>query len=726
MCIVSSIMASSRIIKIAESSFSLKPPKDFGTIKIEDDTLEPTRGKVIAIRHDRTRTSSIINSVSLEPYSHYLFSFQLRSGKNYIVSRSGFVLRIYSGGKRIGEYVTRISDEWKTVNFPVVTGENGKITFVTSLSAMAGEVFIDNVRLKKCTRKTLKRVLGSASFFPYSTLLPKKNNAYVIPWYNEFPVSTRVVSRINLRMRSNLAKGVWENSRSLKLELPIELKLVSPKNLKAVPISNGYHRYTLPQKEIRKFYGNQWWSTIVVAQSVPLGKSRKAKLWVEWKGGKQQTPWKMDILELNIPVYKQPKKVITGTQVHDRLIKHYKNKYPEIVKSLGFNFMTVWKLGSYNKMIPLFQKNGIKVQTEHSGRSEYARIIKKFPDAFSINTSGKKVAVINPAHRGSLYEHMLTIIKRLGTTGYAGLAIDDEYYLSWRGPSVDMSDKTKNLWKRWLSQNRPDLKYCAPEILLDDPLNYREQYYAWWMFKASFTTKWYTVVRKAFVDGVKAAGKNKETPWMTLEAGDATTARAKIDAFHYRDLLDVFDYFSPQLYNDIPTVRKRIALLVKKVGKNRAMPLLTSGGGHERWEWKTGELRALIFEVLFAGAKGYDFWGSLFSNLRIQAEIALTNNAVAENEDIFVNGKKTNAFEIENASRQFASVLETDKSGLLLLSNYTKIEGKNILQVVKNRSEEYLLTEVFSGQKIKLSKEQTFFFVKVEPDSCLLFRWEKQ
>jgi len=705
-----------------------QPAKDYATVEITKDALAPEGTNVLHFSHQRTRTSTVSAKITLEPYSSYLVTYNIRKGKHYLKSGMGVWIRFFADGNEVVSdrfFESSLSETWQLEELALVTGKTGVANLQIQLHNSAGDIFIDNLKIQKCERRELFEILDSGSQIPLNLVPLRPGEAEARVWYDEIPVSEQVPSEINFQFRENLADGVWNNSRMLKLELPDELEVVIPKNIKfeLVPKSNC-KCYTFDSNHIKKI-GNTWVCSLLIKQTRALKEGMQAKFWAQWESGKQ-IPVEVSCMSINIPVCKQPINILTGCQNCSMLLKLGDKQYIELVKNLGFNLITCWKLGAGARLITEFQENGIKVETEHSGHCEYDKIIKDVKDAQSINIDGKVENVINPGHRGVIFDKMLSDVEDYAKLGFSGLAIDDEYYSDWRGMLVDMSDNTKKQWAEWMRVNYPELKVVMPEIILDDPINHLKEYNAWWLFRMSLMTEWYAEVRKRFVNqAVKHTGKSNEKPWMSAQIGRPVMSKGKTDLYNYNKLLEVFDYFSPQLYMNAYEIRSQVADLVRVVGKEKALPLLCMGEARtNRDQWKKGEVKAQILEILFAGAKGYGSWGWPYSNLRIVAEFAQTNNAIAENEDIFVHGEKTNSFYVEDQTRQFASALETDKAGLLLISNYTKT-GMNEVIIRKFIRKNIELRDVFTDNKITLPEGQEFFIVNVKPGTCALYRWNK-
>ena len=72
----------------------------------------------------------------------------------------------------------------------------------------------------------------------------------------------------------------------------------------------------------------------------------------------------------------------------------------------------------------------------------------------------------------------------------------------------------------------------------------------------------------------------------------------------------------------------------------------------------------------------------------------------------------------------FATSLETETAGLLLVSNYTKTDNRTVW-LRKRPEDKMILTEVYTGQKMILSKNQQIFSLEVTPEQCTLWKWEK-
>ena len=492
------------------SGWTFKPAADYAEIKVIKDVRAPEGNSVLHIRHERTRTSEVSREIELLPYATYLLSFQARKGENYLRSGMGLFIRIYNDGREVANQrfdESELGEEWQTVRKPLATGISGTITVRIFLSSAAGEVFIDNLRVVPCSRERIIEILGTGYIdrVPYIPLKPGQAAAQGWGW-KKISVSARIPSRVNFGIRENIAEDIWEKSKRLVLELPKEIEILSPGNIKAEDVGTGYKRYTLTGKAVSRYSGRTWWSYLLLGLRTPLKQASTARFWVEWEGGRQETA-EVDIQSLDIPVYPQPGKIITGTQNSPMLAQHYGENYPAIMKSLGFNFMTYWALGAAANLLPEFKKNNIVVETEHSGVMVYDRkMMPDTKDAWSTDVQGNRVQVFDPLHRGEIFKKFLSDVRSYGKAGFRGIQIDDEYYNDWRGINIDMSERTKKRWRKWLKTNRPDLTYVEPEVLYDDPLNYEEQYQAWWLFRASLFQELYDAVRDSFFDGVKESG----------------------------------------------------------------------------------------------------------------------------------------------------------------------------------------------------------------------------
>ena len=170
-------------------------------------------------------------------------------------------------------------------------------------------------------------------------------------------------------------------------------------------------------------------------------------------------------------------------------------------------------------------------------------------------------------------------------------------------------------------------------------------------------------------------------------------------------------------------VRRHMRNLVRAVGRKHAYATLCMGEARRnRWVWRPGEVRSQMLEVLFAGGMGYTFWSWPYSNLRIIAEVAETNGIVANNEAIFLKGTPTDRFRTEQ-DRCFATTLETKDAGLLLVSNYTRTDDHKVW-IRKRPAESVTLTELYTGQVLRLAAGQQLFAVRVAPGNCRLWKWK--
>jgi len=346
--------------------------------------------------------------------------------------------------------------------------------------------------------------------------------------------------------------------------------------------------------------------------------------------------------------------------------------------------------------------------------------------AQAVDRNGKRrKSVVEPAHRGKIFEEFLSDMDKLAANGFSAIMYDDEHYRDWSSMDTGLGEDAKKRWVQWLAERRPGLQPVMPEVLMDDPLNNIEQYQAWWMFRASLVTEWYAAAREQFEESVKKYNsKSSDKLWIASYTGPSEFSRIKSSYANPAELAGIWDRIAPMYYKPSYDVRHYMQTLVRAVGRKYAYATLSMGQDRvNRFVWRPGEVRPQMLEVLFAGGMGYIYWSWPNANLRIIAEIAETNGVVANNEDIFLYGKSTDRFWTEQ-DRRFATTLETEEAGLLLVSNYTQT-ANNKVWLRKRPEKPMVLTEVYSGQVRRLAARQQIFSVELEPQTCQLWKWKQ-
>ncbi|MBI4024430.1 MAG: hypothetical protein HY360_05575, partial [Verrucomicrobia bacterium] len=173
------------------TGWTLKADTDFAEIAVENDLTAPEGTEVLHISHQRTRSSSAGLQASLEPWTYYLCSIDVRVGP-YL--RSGMGLWSQPWG-RFSE--SDLGEGWQTFRFGLATGATGVVPIDLILSNAAGEVWLDNLVARKCRREDLVRVFGSDTPSGIPLLaLKNPNTAEASVWHDEMPVSTRLASTV--------------------------------------------------------------------------------------------------------------------------------------------------------------------------------------------------------------------------------------------------------------------------------------------------------------------------------------------------------------------------------------------------------------------------------------------------------------------------------------------------------------------------------------------------
>ncbi|KKM81954.1 hypothetical protein LCGC14_1324630, partial [marine sediment metagenome] len=451
------------------------------------------------------------------------------------------------------------------------------------------------------------------------------------------------------------------------------------------------------------------------------------RCWVEWRGG-GQAPIVLDIKHIKIPVVSQPKKIATGATCYGETIGSYPD-YFAMMRSLGFNTIDSWgvgaRAGGKSPIMEAFRAHGMDVDWVHSGLSDLAKMLPKVKDAQSVAFNGtRKPGVIDASHRGKIFKRLLNDMEGIAAAGLSGIKFDDEHYRDWASMDTCVCERCKGLWKTWLAKKRPGLQPVMPEVFLDDPLNHLQQYQAWWMFRASLVTEWYAAARGQFVKSVrKHRSQSTDRVRIASYTSPAEFSHIKSSYANPAELAGIWDRIAPMYYETGYDVRRHMRSLVRAVGRKHAYATLCMGEARRnRWIWRPGELRAQMLEVLFAGGMGYSFWSWPYSNLRIIAEVAETNGIVADNEEVFLKGTRTDRFRTDQ-DRCFATTLETEAAGLLLVSNYTRTDNHKVW-IRRRPTEAMTLTELYTGHVLRLAAGQQSFAVEVAPQNCTLWKWQ--
>ena len=715
--------------------WAVEPAADFAEVKVIEDISAPDGSHVLMFDHQRTRNSIVSQNCRLKPYSVYLLSWWVKA-ENHHRTGVGFVVSITTDGKgnsTDGREI-HLSEEWQTKRRVFTTGALGKASVSLNLSSAVGKVFVDNVRIIPTTRDEARALLGSSPLIWQIPLKPNQARARIT--YDEIPVSDRIVSKLAFHLSENLEQNLWSNTGRLQLELPQQIDLYQAihlyhgtgKKFKSTAekqdLVNGYCRYTFAGSDFKGPYGTDK-LYVFLTPSVPDIDGRKARFWVEWQGGGQK-PVEVDCKYVKIPVVSQPKKITTGTTCYGETPPRYPD-YFAMMQSLGFNSIDFWDSnGTGEEFIEDFRRHNIDVDIECSGFMVLEKRLERVEAAQAVGRNGKRrKSVVEPAHRGEIFDAFLSDMDRLAAKGFSAIMYDDEHYRDWASMDTGHSEDARKRWVQWLAQRRPDLPPVMPDVLMDDPLNHFDQYQAWWMFRASLVAEWYAAAREQFEKSVKKYNsKSTDKLWIASYTGPGETSYIKGNYANPAELAGIWDRIAPMYYKPSYDVRHYMQTLVRAVGRKYAYATLSMGQDRDNCiVWRPGEVRAQMLEVLFAGGMGYIYWSWPNANLRIIAEIAETNGVVANNEDIFLYGKSTDRFWTEQ-DRRFATTLETEEAGLLLVSNYTQT-ANNKVWLRKRPEKPMVLTEVYSGQVRRLAARQQIFSVELEPQTCQLWKWKQ-
>ena len=699
------------------ASWSLEPAADFAEVRIIEDPFAPDGNRLLLFDHRRTRTSKAVHDgFQLEPYSFYHFTFWIKAGPDYNRVGPGMQVNLSVKGGGTGTRFQEASlspEEWRYMNMQFVTGPDGRASLVLTLNSTAGRVWIDHLKVS----------LGKHTGYPRIPLRPGKANSDL--FYDEFSVSSKIPSRIVLRARENLPKGLWQQTGRFFIELPKGVRFLGEYGKAHTgteeTIEGGGTRYVFDFKhheDSPRYYAVHLFA--LADDSTVDGKH--ATSWVEWEGGKE-TPYKVPIKYIDIPAVAQPKEIVTGVAAAGKMKETYPD-YFGMLKSMGFNAVDFWKRGQGAEYIEDFLAHGIDVDAEHSGFSDLRGLVSEIPDFGSITLDGKRSGAIDASHRGKAFEIFLDELEDLVAKGFSCIIIDDEHYGD-HTMNTCLCDRCKDRWGGWLSEHRAQLKVVDPQVFLDDPLGYPDHFDAWWFFRANLVTEWYEAAAEHIDACIEKYGSRSSVePWFATYTGAVGLSNIKDNFLNVAETGQVFDRIMPMYYSGGFALRREIRKLIRAAGREVSYASLNMGEARaDRRMWKPGENRAHILETLFAGGRGYMYWAWNKSNIRIIAEVAETNGIVAEHEDLFLNGQNTERFWTEQP-RTFATTLETGDAGLLLVSNYTGTKNTRI-RVFKRPDKAMTLTEVYTGKTVELARNQQVFSLLVPSAQCRLWRWEK-
>ena len=699
-----------------ESGWESKLDSDYSKITVEYAADAPDGNKVLHFSHQRTRSSSIQTTFNLKPRTYYLASVKMRADP-FLRSGMGIRMMFFADGREFGfrKGENEIDKNWQTYNFPVLTGNTGASQVTIQLHETAGEVWVDKLDIQECQRDDLVQFFSNAWEGGIPRPMPDVNSASVRVWCDEIPVPSRpeVPSWMYFHIDHRMDEKVWKQSGRFFIELPDSVHMHNTKGVTIQKLDKNRSRYTVDNNGFYFYRPGQTWFCMIISLKEPLVGDRLARFWVEWQGGKQE-PVELQINEFNLPAVQAPKKLIAGTCVYGSVLDIYSN-YPTFISSLGFNHLESWGsgVGKYNDEL---QSKGITMTEVAKCPGEYIPLFKDDQNILSLNWKGQRSSgVMCLSHKGA-HTKFIDDIQTQAENGLWGLQFDDETYNDWGGMDGCVCASCQNSWRDWLLKNRPGLSFRDPVTVLDDPINNLEHYNAWWYFRANQLTEWYRDMQAVFRESIAKTSLQRR---FVMSAGTPGLRSVKSQRLNFVELSDIFDCMSPQYYTNAENVGKKTRELVSAVGRDKACPYLCPG---ERFEWRPGEFRAQILEVVFAGGNGYLLWGWPYSNLRIIAEAAEANGALAKYEQVFLHGTATDSFYTQQSGCR-VSVIESDKAGLLLVSKY---RGSGESVSVRRKSKNVpMLTEVFTGKKLFFDADSTQIDITVSNGTSTLWMWKK-
>ena len=687
-------------------------------------------GKALLFDHRKTDTSRICRWYSFTPNTHHMCSLRVKSPE-YLRVGMGLWVAFYSGDVESSRRWVRKdigTDNWTNLQLPVLTDHTGKGRLDITLRATAGRLLIDSVTVRECSPAEIAETMGTGYDSPLPKSWPDQDEAITRIWYGEFPVTDRGTSHIGLQTTANIKPELWKKSGKIMLEVPAALKAAHitdiSKERDFETLDGGYKRYAFTADEM--YSTNKDWIlyNLIVTSGEGLDFEGDSVRVFAVCDGYREEPKAVPIVRVKVPIVRQPKHIITGTTAYGHTLKSVPDYY-NFVRSLGFNVIDGWGLSA--EVVAKYHAVGIAAGTENSGMSTVAPRLGNYPDSFAVGFNGKeRNNVICPSKRGGAYADFIDMARNNGKSGFTIITFDDEHHRDWLSTDTCVCDACDARWKQWLAGERPDVAYVHPAEILGDPINNREQYDQWFLFRAAMVREWYVEARRVFLEEVRKKGaSNVPEPFINSYTGPADFDHIVNSSMNPAIMVGVFDHILPMFYGSALQMRTWVRELVAATDPQTAGAALCAGESRaNRYEWQKGDVQAQMLESLFANGKaGILFWSWPYSNMRIVAEIAETNGVIADNEDIFWPGTPGQGFSAP-ADGQFASTLETDSDALLLVSNYT--EQRETTVMVKRSGEAAVAMKGLLGSADLVWKRgESEKRIPVPVGNVRLWRWSK-
>lgn len=581
------------------------------------------------------------------------------------------------------------------------------------------------------------------------------------PRWGKIWLSPRLTANwVNLKYTGASAKEAPVGDVSIVLPAGIRcLWVYGNLNFRQTPLKEGQMQLILPSVALD---GSQA-MYLYLATDLKAGAAATGRSWAESQGKKSALS-EFAVEVLDVPVAGQPKQIMTGIAMWPYMIDNWPDFYPQFA-SLGFNHMDLWD-GSIHVLYAtdskqLYAEDSKRPAKAQSALDHFARVaasarkhgitaaidmsiswddevIKSDPDAQALFVNGTRRGPC-PSYRGPGFAEQIRRNAAVALSGITCIQSDEEVYGNGGFTTACVCPRCEDLWKKWLKVNRPGLAYISPTEVVNRKEELPHQWRAWLWFRASLTTERYRLYKSEFESAAEKAGlASAPRPTLAWWAGAADDYSLKICMQDARALADVIDQAIPQLYFRYGIPPRRFRDVIRR--QCWALDRKNCYAGIDSDDPAAnvpGNLTAAVLETLFAGGKGYCVWYGPFTDTRQWAELAAVNDVAARHESTFLHGVDTDLFRCFAPEGKgdyfhpwsndvFASTLETDTEGLLLISDYRKEQKPLWVERSRKYTGPVTLCDAFSGQEVaKLSAGQWEFEIDLKKSAVRLLMWKK-
>jgi hypothetical protein len=521
--------------------------------------------------------------------------------------------------------------------------------------------------------------------------------------------------------------------------------------VRETPTQDGRTRITLGSVPLDGSKGMY----LVLATDLKPGTDGVGRSWAQWEGG-QPSISEFPINVIDVPVARQPKQIMTGMAIWPYMIDNWPDFYRQYA-SMGFNQMNLWHGAIYvadqyaagpdrspaldyvSGVAKAARENGIMTSIDASVSWD-DDLLKNDPDAQALFVDGTRAGPC-PSYRGPAFIDYIRKNAAIAMSGISYIQSDEETYGTGNFVTACVCPRCEARWREWLKANRPGLEYVSPREVITRKDELPDHYRAWLWFRASLTTERYAIYKQELERAVAQAGGPGSSPkpligWWAAAAEDYTLERCMQDG---RALADVIDQVIPQLYFRYGIPPRRFRDLIRRqcwaLGREKCYAGIDSDHPDAG---VPGNLTAAVLETLFAGGQGYCVWYGPYMDTRQRAELAAVNDVVARYERTFVEGTDTDLFRCFAPEGEgdyfhpwsddvFASTLETEAEGLLLISDYRQERTPLLVERSRRYAGPMTLRDAFSGEKVAdLTAGQWEFRTHLKDSPVRLLVWEKR